>query len=307
MVQPGKILITGGAGFVGTSLCRYLHDKGCSLRVLIRRGGSRLPEDLARDLDDVVEIDDLANIAMLPKLLDGVEKVVHLAARAHTKDHLSSADLYFQENLDVTVALAQMVLAAQVKKFIFLSTVKVNGEGVLKADHNPPYRSSDKPRPQGAYAVSKWRAEQKLRALFNDSETSELVILRPPLVYAETAKANYALLRRWLRFGLPLPVSRVGNQRSILSLERLVTVISLVLVDNVKIPETLLLLCDHKVWSTESLARMIAESANCKLRTLRIPLLLLEFVAVLFWQRSLFIKLFGSLRVEHCDCFDNVI
>ncbi len=294
-------MITGGAGFVGTALCRYLNDQGYPLRVLIRQGGSRLSEELLKDLDDVVEIDDLADLSLLPELLDGVEKVVHLAARVHTRDHLSSADSYFQDNLDVTVALAQMALAAKVKKFIFLSTVKVNGEGVLKADHNPPYKSSDKPSPQGAYAVSKWRAEQQLRELFDISATSELVILRPPLVYAETAKANYALLQRWIKFGLPLPVSSVGNKRNMLSLECLVTIIGLVLVGAVNTSMTPLLLCDSKVWSTESLALMIAEKADCKLRTLRIPLFLLQSLAILFRQQSLFIKLFGSLQVENYD------
>ena len=114
-----KVLITGAAGFVGTALCRYLLGQGYELRVLLRRGGSRLALDLAAKISDVVEFDDAADDSFWVALLAGVDRVVHLAARAHSGGQHRSADLYFYDNLDLTVALARAALRCGVKRFFF--------------------------------------------------------------------------------------------------------------------------------------------------------------------------------------------
>lgn len=303
MAKSGKILITGAAGFVGTALCRYLLGQGYELRVLLRRGGSRLPADLAAKIDDVVEFDDAADDSFWAALLTGVDRVVHLAARAHIGGQKSSADLYFRDNLDLTVVLAQAALGCGVKRFVFLSSIKVNGDGVLKSDHRP-YRATDRPRPQGVYAVSKWRAEQKLRSLFVGFGAPELVIIRPPLVYGAKAKGNYALLQKWLGWGLPLPIPRAGNRRSLLALDRLVEIIAGLLPETAVISKKLLLPCDRRDWSARRLANYLAAQTGGRARTLAVPEFCFCLLAVLFRQEELFTKLFGSLRIEAVEMFE---
>ncbi len=302
MAQSGKILITGAAGFVGKALCRKLRNQGYALRVVVRRGGSYLPEDLIRDLDDVVEVEDFMDEASWANLLIGVDRVVHLAARAHAGGQSGAADFYFRDNLDMTVALGRAALRARVKKFIFLSTIKVNGEGVLKPDHRP-YKSADQPRPRGAYAISKWRAEQDLNALFSNSETSELVILRPPMIYGEAVKGNSAFLQKWLALGLPLPVPKAGNRRSLLAIEHLLDKVTELLFDTAKTNCRLLLPCDSEDWSTQRLAGCLVEKKGRQVRTLTIPDLLVKISVIIFRCEVFFTKFFGSLRVENQNSF----
>ena len=297
MAQSGKILITGAAGFVGKALCRKLHHQGHALRVLVRRGGSSLPEDLVSCLDDVIEVGDFTDEASWENLLVGVDRVVHLAARAHAGGQSGVADLYFSDNLDMTIALAWAALSARVKKFIFLSTIKVNGEGVLKPDHRP-YKSTDQPQPWGAYAISKWRAEQDLNTLFGNSETSELVILRPPMIYGETVKGNSAFLQKWLALGLPLPVPKAGNRRSLLVIEHLLDKITELLFDTSKTNCRLLLPCDPEDWSTKQLAEHFAQKVGRRVRTLAIPDFVLNSLVHTINCGNFLVKLFGSLRIE---------
>ncbi len=301
MVESGKILITGAAGFVGTALCRRLLQLGYSLRVLLRPNGSRLPEDLACELDDIVEVlDDLTEEDTWMNLLAGVTTVVHLAARAHCRDQSPAADLYFSDNLDMTVVLARAARRSGVKKFIFLSTIKVNGEGVFKADHHP-YKASDQPHPAGAYAISKWRAEQELQALFEQTDYSVLTILRPPLIYGLQAKGNYAFLQKWLRWGLPVPVSRAGNHRSLLALESLVGIISALISEVGPAPDRLLLPCDRQEWSTERLVHHLAQKVGRSAWILPLPEVLLRGLAAISPNEDFFVKFFGSLRIEPDD------
>ena len=170
----------------------------------------------------------------------------------------------------------------------------------MKSDHRP-YRATDRPRPQGAYAVSKWRAEQKLHSLFDVPGAPELIILRPPLVYGAKAKGNYALLQRWLGWGLPLPVPRSGNRRSLLALNRLVEIIAGLLPDTAVSSKKLLLPCDRQDWSARRLADYLAAQTGGRARTLAVPESYLSFLAAWFRQEELFTKLFGSLRIETAE------
>ncbi len=297
MVQPQKILITGAAGFVGTALCRQLHHQGFALRVVVRRGGSRLPEDLVCDLDDVIEVEEIMDDSAWSALLVGIDRVVHLAARAHAGGQSTAADLYFRDNLDATFVLARAALVARVKQFIFVSTIKVNGEGVLRSDHHP-YKVSDRPRPRGAYAVSKWRAEQELNSLFNCDGAPELVILRPPMIYGDAVKGNSAFLQKWLSWGLPLPVPRNGNRRSLLALENLLEIITDLLSATARAGSKLLLPCDQKEWSTERLAKYLALKVGCKARILAVPGSLMFGLMAIINRNNFFVKIYGSLRIE---------
>ena len=297
MAQSGRILITGAAGFVGTALCRKLFGQGYALRAVVRRGGSCLPGDLMQDMDDVVEVDECMDEESWANLLIGVDRIVHLAARAHAGSQSAAADLYFRDNLDTTVALARAALNSQVKKFIFISTIKVNGEGVLKPNHKP-YKVSDQPRPEGAYAVSKWRAEQELNSLFRHPGTPELIILRPPMIFGAAAKGNFAFLQKWISWGLPLPVPDSGNRRSLLTIEHLLEIITDILSETGTTNCRLLLPCDREDWSTERLAGYLASKVGRRVRLLMVPNLLVSVFVAVFRCEGFFTKLFGSLRIE---------
>jgi UDP-glucose 4-epimerase len=222
---------------------------------------------------------------------------VHLAARAHAGGQATAADLYFRDNLDATLVLARAALVAQVKQFIFISTIKVNGEGVLRSDHRP-YKVSDRPRPRGAYAVSKWRVEQELNSLFNCAGAPELVILRPPMIYGNAVKGNSAFLQKWLSWGLPLPVPRNGNRRSLLSLENLLESLSDLLSGAARTGSKLLLPCDQEEWSTERLAKYLALKAGCRARILAVPDSLIFGLMAIINRDNFFVKIYGSLRIK---------
>ena len=285
---PGVVLVTGAAGFIGRALCAQLLDEGLRVRALVRRGGRQLPSEITVRLEKLVEVDDLAGSCPREDILTGVESVVHLAGRAHNR----GGDGFFRDNLDATVALARGARAAGVRRFIFLSTIKVNGEGVAAARQTRPYTAADRPRPQGPYAVSKWRAEQELERLFPPAGATALTLIRPPLVYGEGVSGNLAGLKKWLEWGLPLPVPRTANQRSLISRERLVAVITESLVSSA--PARLLLCSDPEPWSTAELVRSLAGDGG---RFLSLPDGLLRFGFRLLGRPEIYRKLYGSLLI----------
>ncbi len=290
------VLVTGAAGFIGRALCARLRDEGFRVRALVRAAGTRMPPELAGTLDSVIAARDLAGACPWPEVFRDVGSVVHLAGRSRVSGFPGSGrDLIFRDNLDGTRALARAAVRAGIKRFIFLSSVKVNGEGVMAAVHKRPYRATDPPRPRGAYAVSKWRAEQELREIFAGCDT-ELVIFRAPLVYGPGAGGNLAGLSRWLELGLPLPVPVPENRRSLLGLEKLVTLI-LGALSSAEPSESVLLPADDKSWSLEELARFLVPDR--RLRLVRVPGPLLRFLLLKCLRRpEIYRKLYGSLLVE---------
>ncbi len=297
MGEPGKILITGAAGFVGVALCRRLAGLGLPLRAVVRRGGTPLPRALAASLDDVVSVDGLTDSRVWGTLLEGVDAVVHLAARTHCFDNEgASSDLYFRDNLDAGVALGETAQQSGVRRLIFLSTIKVNGEGAW-GDDRQPFKVSDRLRPQGPYAISKWRTEQELRRLCQGAQTPTLTIIRPPLIYGAGAKGNLALLQKWIVRGLPLPIPRGGNRRSLLDLESLVGFIEFYLLHPEANPQTVLV-ADQQDWSTARFFAATAQKLGRRARLFQVPLFWLRVASTITRQETLFIKMFGSLRVD---------
>jgi len=286
----GLILVTGAAGFIGQALCRRLAVEGRAVRALVRRGGGQLPGEIAAKMAAVAAVDDLAGPCPWTEIMAGVESVVHLAGRAHARGR----DQFFHDNLDATVALARAARVAGVRHFVFLSTIKVNGEGVAAPFQARPYTASDRPRPTGPYAVSKWRAEQELEKLFPALGKTALTIIRPPLVYGEGAVGNLAGLKKWLACGLPLPVPREGNRRSLIGRERLVAIIAGCLENSPVLPE-LLLPADPKIWSTAELARFLV--SDRPVRLLPLPGLLLQVACRAVSRPETYQKLYGSLQI----------
>jgi len=279
-----KILITGANGFVGRALCRNLHAHGHIVVPAVRKPSG---------LDDEIIVGDIGPSSDWTKPLNGCDAVVHLAARVHLMDDQAEnpSALYRLANTDATLNIARQTAEAGVKRFVFVSTIKVNGEG-----RSTPYRETDVPAPEGPYAVSKWEAEQGLRRLAAEIGL-EVVVLRPPLVYGPGVKANFQRLARAVRRGWPLPLGAIDNRRSLLYLGNLVDAIRLCAERSDAAGQTFLL-DDGNPISTPDLIRAMAHAMGRKPRILKTPLPLLEAAGGFLGRRKAVARLTGSLFVD---------
>jgi UDP-glucose 4-epimerase len=184
--------------------------------------------------------------------LNGVDAVIHAAARVHVmcETHTDPLAAFRAANVDVTVNLARQAAEAGVKRFIFLSTVKVNGEASLIGK---PFTAADLPAPEDPYAISKYEAEQGLIQLARDT-AMEVVIVRPPLVYGPGVKGNFQQLIKWLRRGIPLPLKSIENRRSLIALDNLVDLL-MVCASHPKAGNKIFLASDGEDLSTQELLR----------------------------------------------------
>ena len=225
--------------------------------------------------------------------LIGCDTVVHLAARVHVMDDPVSSPLaeFRKANTEGTLNLVRQAAETNVKRFIFISTVKVNGEG-----RDAPYRETDAAAPGNAYAISKWEAEQGLHALARETGL-EVVILRPPLVYGPGVKANFQRLIEVVQRGWPLPLGGVRNRRSLLYLGNFVDAIRLCIEHPAAAGQTFLL-DDGEPVSTPELIRRLAHAMGRPARLLPVPPRLLEVAGMLVGKRAAVARLIGSLHVD---------
>lgn len=290
------VLVTGASGFVGNALARDLvREPRFSVRGAVR-AGAFLP-------DAVLPVQgELSSSADWDAQLKGVDVVVHCAARVHVMRDSSPDPLadYRSTNVDGTLQLARQAARAGVRRFVFLSSLKVLGE---LTQPGRPLRPDDKPAPQDAYGISKLEAETGLRALAASSGM-ELVIVRPPLVYGPGVKGNFAALVRWIRRERPLPFGLIENQRSLVALDNLVSFISLC-VDRSKSPAAAshaFLLSDADDQSTPELARRIARAYGKLPLLLPVPPALMRGAARLVGRHAAADRLLGSLQVDSAKC-----
>ncbi|MCD6292193.1 MAG: NAD-dependent epimerase/dehydratase family protein [Deltaproteobacteria bacterium] len=294
MIKPGKILVTGAAGFIGVALCRELKRKNLPLKAVVRQGGSSLPLDLQTDLEDIITVPGDVDADTWTDLLTGVETVVHLAARAHKNGSYGHIkDEFFSDNLDLSRSLASGAVSAGVRRFLFLSTIKVCGEGSLAGTH----KVSEKVSPRGAYAVSKWRAEQELRHLCSSRNSPVLQIIRTPLVYGPGVKGNFASLLGWIERGRPLLLPLQENRRSFIYLNNLVDFIMFLLA-HPEIESSVMMPADREDYSTEFMASIMSRQMGRPLRSYRLPLDCLRLGAWLLHRPEMVVKMFGSLQVD---------
>jgi len=199
--------------------------------------------------------------------------------------------LYRATNTEATLNLARQAAKAGVKRFVFISTIKVNGEGRVAA-----YRETDAPTPEDAYAISKWEAEQGLQRIARETGL-EVVILRPPLVYGPGVKANFLRLMRTVERGWPLPLGAIHNQRSLLYLGNLVDAIR-VCVEHPAAAGQTFLLDDGEPVSTPELIRAVARAMGRPAHLLAVPVSVLELAGALLGKRAAVARLTGSLYVD---------
>jgi nucleoside-diphosphate-sugar epimerase len=286
-----KILVTGASGFVGMALIRNLCEKDCfQIIAALHKQTPALPGDV-----DFVQITSLSLATNWSMALAQVETVVHLAARVHIMKDLSMDPLDEFRNINVagTLNLARQAAEAGVKRFVFLSSVKVNGEFTQRGQ---PFRENDIPAPQDPYGISKHEAEDGLRRLAKETGM-EVVIIRPPLVYGPGVKANFQNMIRWVRRGIPLPFGAVDNKRSFIALDNLVDFILTCIVQPRAANQTFLV-SDGEDLSTPELLQRIGLALGKPMRLVPVPVGLLQLAAGLVGKKAIAQRLCGSLQVD---------
>jgi UDP-glucose 4-epimerase len=226
--------------------------------------------------------------------LAGCDAVVHLAARVHVMDDTAQDPLalYRATNTEATLNLARQAAWAGDKRLVYISSVKVNGEG-----GDAPYRETDTPAPEDAYAMSKWEAEQGLGQITQETGL-EVVILRPPLVYGPGVKANFVQLMHMVERGWPLPLGAIHNRRSLLYLGNFVDAIRLC-IEHSAAAGQIFLLDDGQAVSTPELIRALAHALGRPACLLPVPVKVLELAGILLGKRAAVARVVGSLYVDN--------
>ena len=284
-----NVLLTGATGFLGKRLSAVLHaNPMVSLTTAVRRHVD-IP---AKHIATVKSIDENTDWFIA---LTNQKIVIHTAARAHIMRDEATDPLaeYRRVNVDGTLNLARQGAAEGVKRFIFISSIKVNGE---QTPLGKPFTAKDTPSPDDAYGISKWEAEQGLKKV--SAETGmEVVIIRPPLVYGPGVKGNFASMIKLVEKGLPLPLGAIHNQRSLVALDNLVDLI-VTCIDHPAAANHVFLAGDGQDLSTTELLRVVAKAAGKPLRLIPIPSYLLMLAATLLGKKAEAQRLLGSLQVD---------
>lgn len=286
-----KVFVTGATGFVGASLVSRLNDLG---RFGVRAAVRSESGELLAGVEQVVAGDLTPNTDWQQALL-GVDVVVHLAARVHVMQDRASDPLteFRRVNVDGTLNLATQAAAAGVRRFIFISSIKVNGEFTRLGQ---VFTVDDVPVTQDPYGTSKWEAEQALHKVAEDTGL-EVVILRPPLVYGPGVKANFLRLLDLVNKNIPLPLSMVNNKRSMLYIGNLVDAI-IRCIEHPDAANQTFLVSDGQDVSTPELIRMIAKAMSKKARLFPCPAPLLRIIGKVVGKSAEVERLVNSLQID---------
>lgn len=283
-----QILLTGANGFVGRALlesfCREGHQVVAAARQPIAsvKGAHYLP---IRDIDDA---------HAWRRAAHGIDVVVHAAARVHTmRGSGDDLALYRQVNVSGTLTVAREAAAAGVKRFVFISSIKVNGEGTLSGT---PFLADDTPGPTDAYGVSKLEAEQALTKLAS-ATGMEVVIVRPPLIYGPGVKGNFSTLTKLVEAGIPLPLGAVKNKRSLVGIDNLTSLLTRC-IEHPDAANQIFLASDGEDLSTAELLRMLAAVRGRPCRLISVPTGLLHVGANLVSKKALAQRVLGSLQAD---------
>ena len=283
------LLITGATGFVGKAVCEQAVHHGLSVK-----GALRIRVEVPSCIEPFV-VGEINGLTGWGNALRDVNVVVHLAARVHVMNDTEADPLtaFRAVNVDGPLNLARQAAAAGVKRFVFISSVKVNGESTQTGQ---AFTEADAPNPQDAYGHSKAEAEQGLRQLSADTDM-EVVIIRPPLVDGPGVKANFAALMRAVQRGWPLPLGAVHNQRSLVALDNLVDFI-VTCITHPQAANQTILVSDGQDLSTTELVRGMAQAAGVHARLLPVPVWSLQAGASLLGKGDAVQRLCGNLQVD---------
>lgn len=285
------ILLTGATGFVGGAILKRLHHENKHSVVVAVRDESRVPINGVSK----VCIESFDGVTRWEEHLTGSNIVIHSAARVHVMNDVEADPLaaFRKVNVEGTLNLARQSAAAGVRRFIFISSIKVNGEGTVPGT---AYGADDVPAPVDPYGISKMEAEQGLRELAAET-AMDVVIIRPVLVYGPGVKANFLNMMRWLDKGVPLPFGAIYNSRSLVALDNLVDLV-LTCIDHSAAANQTFLVSDGEDLSTTALLSKMAKALNKPARLIPVPSWILQSGAALLGKKGLSQRLCGSLQVD---------
>lgn len=284
-----NILLTGATGFIGSALLARL----AGTDGIVASAAVRSP--FATQHTPFFTVGSLGANTNWSAALKGQQVVIHLAGRAHVLKEKTSADPlaeFRKVNVAGTLSLARQAAAGGVKRFIFISSIGVNG--VISSR---PFTEQDQPNPAGPYALSKWEAEQALWNLQRETGM-ELVIIRPPLTYGANAPGNFDALVKWVAKGAPLPLGAVHNKRTLIGLDNLVDLIA-VCITHPAAANEVFLAGDSEGVSTTELLRKVGRAMGRKTRLVPVPAGLLVLAASLLGKQATAQRLLGSLQVDN--------
>lgn len=284
-----KVLITGATGFVGRAVLRRMHGDGFTVTAASRREAFDLPKHVTRCV-----ISGLCSDTDWSAALCGQDVVVHCAARVHVMQEFETdpLDAFRSVNVHGTINLARQAVVAGIRRFLFISSIGVNGAQTL----NAPFTAADEPQPHSPYASSKYEAEIELNKLSMETGL-EVVIIRPPLVYGLDAPGNFGALIRWLLRGVPLPLGSIENRRSYVALDNLVDLV----VTCSRHPAAagqIFMVSDGEDVSTTQLLHRTAHVMGKPAWLIPVPAGLLQLGATLLGKRDVAQRLCGSLQVD---------
>lgn len=285
-----SVLVTGASGFVGSVLVPELSHRGFDVLRLVRNKNHQDNFKIKTFC-----IDDLDNLGEISKPLKDVEVVIHLAARVHVMNENSSDTLaeYRRTNVEATINLARQAALSGIKRFVFLSSIKVNGELTKK---DKPFRADDISNPQDPYGISKCEAEAGLIKLAKETGM-EVVIIRPPLVYGPDVKANFLSMIKILDKGIPLPFGSIQNKRSLVFIDNLVDLIIRV-IDHPAAPGEIFLVSDDEDISTSRLLNEVSYALGRRARLIKFPEMLLNLIFKATGKSGLSDRLLKSLQLD---------
>ena len=291
--EKKKILITGATGFVGTEFVGLLAKQNNYNLCLAARSLNKIPLNFPCQKISLTDINGETNWS---NALNHCDVVIHTAARVHVMSETATDPLYeFRKtNVEGTLNLARQAVQHGIKRFIFISSIKVNGETTVDGRK---FTADDTPAPKDHYAISKYEAEQGLLALAAKTGL-EVVIIRPPLIYGPGVKGNLQRMIQWLQKGYPLPMGALtSNKRSFLSVVNLNNLI-LECITNPEAANQIFLASDGAELSTVDLLKVLGDALDKKPRLLSIPQFILKNVAALLGKKDIWQRLGGSLEID---------
>ncbi len=286
-----RVLITGATGFIGRNLTERLFSEGLHCPTAIGRKKPNCTYSFSR----YIQINSIDSETDWSIALVDIDVIVHLAARVHVMDDPSSDPLtsFRKVNVHGTLNLARQAASVGVKRFIFISSIKVNGESTIPGK---PFQADESSGPEDPYGISKKEAEDNLKKL--EGETGmEVVIIRPPLVYGPGVKANFLRMMRWVNKRIPLPLGSIQNKRSLVALDNLVDLI-ITCIDHPAAANQTFLAGDGEDLSTTELLARLGQAMGKPTRLIPVPTSILKLIAKALGKGDISARLCGNLQVD---------